>query len=63
MLTLRIEAITDEADLERSTQLSGTCFMLRLRERDRLLLSSAGHGSEFLDDLRPSPSGGIPAHG
>ena len=29
------------------------------RARDRVLVSSAGHGSEFLDDLQPSLSGGV----
>ena len=61
---LRIEAITDEADLEEvyATE-RHLLYVAATRARDRLLVSSAGHGSEFLDDLRPSPSGGTPAHG
>lgn len=50
----RIEAITDEADLEEvyATE-RHLLYVAVTRARDRLLVSSAGHASEFLDDLRP----------
>jgi hypothetical protein len=48
----RIEAITDESDLEEvyATE-RHLLYVAVTRARDRLLVSSAGHGSEFLDDL------------
>jgi len=51
----RIEAITDEADLEEvyATE-RHLLYVAVTRARDRLLVSSAGHASEFLDDLRPN---------
>jgi superfamily I DNA/RNA helicase len=48
----RIEEITDEADLEEvyATE-RHLLYVAVTRARDRLLVSSAGHASEFLDDL------------
>jgi superfamily I DNA/RNA helicase len=50
----RIEAITDEADLEEvyATE-RHLLYVAVTRARDRLLVSAAGHASEFLDDLQP----------
>ncbi len=49
----RIEAITDEADLEEvyATE-RHLLYVAVTRARDRLLVSSAGHASEFLNDLQ-----------
>lgn len=48
----RIEEITDEADLEEvyATE-RHLLYVAVTRARDRLLVSSAGHASEFLEDL------------
>jgi superfamily I DNA/RNA helicase len=51
----RIEAITDEADLEEvyATE-RHLLYVAVTRARDRLLVSSSSHASEFLDDLNSS---------
>jgi len=51
----RIEEIADEADLEEvyATE-RHLLYVAVTRARDQLLVSSAGHASEFVDDLRPS---------
>ena len=51
----RIEAITDEADLEEvyATE-RHLLYVAVTRARDRLLVSSSSHASEFLDDLNAS---------
>ena len=50
---VRIDAITDEADLEEvyATE-RHLLYVAATRARDLLLVSSAVHGSEFLDDLQ-----------
>ena len=54
-LQSRIEEITDEADLEEVyTTERQLLYVAVTRARDWLLVSSAGHASEFLDDLQPN---------
>jgi superfamily I DNA/RNA helicase len=55
-LQSRVEEITDEADLEEvyATE-RHLLYVAVTRARDQLLVTSAKHASEFLDDLRDLP--------
>ena len=49
----RIEAVTDEADLEEVYATERHLLYVAItRARDQLLVTSGGSASEFLDDLR-----------